>query len=48
MVRNAIFGDNFAKLHHFRCKQRAELKNDWVSHAKLAYEASGEGRTNLP
>lgn len=47
MVKNAIFGDNNAKLYHFSQKQRAELKNDWVHHAKLAYEASGEGRTNL-
>jgi len=47
MVKNAIFGDNSAKLYYFSQKQRAELKNDWVHHAKLAYEASGEGRTNL-
>jgi len=46
-VKNAIFGDNSARIYGYTKQQRAALNQDWVADAKLAYEAVGEGRTNL-
>ncbi len=46
-VKNAIFGDNSARLYHFTRAQRASLAGDKVALAKAEYDLHGEGRTNL-
>jgi predicted TIM-barrel fold metal-dependent hydrolase len=46
-VKNAIFGDNSARLYNFTRQQRAALVNDFVSVAKAKYDLQGDGRTNL-
>ena len=45
LVKTAIFGGNVAKL--YRYERRAELAHDSFAAAKLEYERSGEGRSNL-
>lgn len=44
-VKTAIFGGNVAKLYAY--ERRAELAQDRFAAAKLDYELSGEGRSNL-
>ncbi len=46
-VKNAIFGDNSARLYRFTRQQRASLEGDKVAVAKADYDLHGEGRTNL-
>ena len=46
-VKNAIFGDNSARLYGVTPQQRALLANDAVALAKAKYELLGDGRTNL-
>ena len=46
-VKNAIFGDNSARLYQFTPEQRVSLKSDLVSVARAEYDLHGEGRTNL-
>ena len=46
-VKNAIFGDNSARLYGVTSQQRAALANDAVAQAKVKYELLGDGRTNL-
>ena len=46
-VKNAIFGDNNARLYDFRPAQRAALASDTIAQAKAIYERDGGARTNL-
>ena len=46
-VKNAIFGDNSARLYRFTPEQRVSLASDAVSVARAEYDLHGEGRTNL-
>ncbi len=46
-VKNAIFGDNSARLYRFTPEQRVSLASDAVSLARAEYDVHGEGRTNL-
>jgi len=46
-VKNAIFGENNARLYNYRPEQRAALAGDQIAHHKDIYERHGEGRTNL-
>lgn len=46
-VKNAIFGDNSARLYRFTAEQRTSLKSDLVTLARAEYDLHGEGRTNL-
>jgi hypothetical protein len=46
-VKNAIFGDNNARLYDYRPAQRAALANDAIAQSKAIYERDGGTRTNL-
>lgn len=46
-VKNAIFGENNARIYNYKPEQRAELINDKFAYNKAIYEKHGEGRTNL-
>ncbi len=46
-VKNAIFGENNAKLYGLTLEQRGDWRNDTLSGRKAAYEKSGEGRSNI-
>ena len=46
-VKRAILGGNNARLYGFTPAQRVALADDPVSRWKVAYDAHGEGRTNL-
>ena len=46
-VKNAIFGDNNARIYNYKPEQRAELIHDKFAYNKAIYEKHGEGRTNL-
>ena len=46
-VKNAIFGENNARLYDFPLAQRAALAGDRMARAKAAYEAAGTCRSNL-
>ena len=46
-IKNAIFGDNNARLYDFRPAQRAALASDTIAQAKAIYERDGGARTNL-
>jgi predicted TIM-barrel fold metal-dependent hydrolase len=46
-IKNAIFGENSARLYHYTQAQRVGLNTDGVALAKADYESFGEGRTNL-
>ena len=46
-VKNAIFGENSARLYHLSRAQRASLPHDRVALAKAQYDVHGDGRTNL-
>ena len=50
-VKNAIFGNNSARLYNFTAAQRAALGVDKVAHAKAQYDqhaaSHGAGRSNL-
>ena len=46
-VKNAIFGENSARLYKYDAKWRAELTRDRITLARADYEREGPGRTNL-
>ena len=46
-VKNAIFGDNNARIYNYKPDQRAALAHDKIAYNKAIYEKHGEGRTNL-
>ena len=46
-VKNAIFGENNARLYNFTPQQRAALSNDNIVAAKYVYDREGDGRTNM-
>jgi len=46
-LKNAIFGDNNARLYNYSRDRRAELDGDKLARAKAIYDVHGEGRTNL-
>ena len=46
-VKNAIFGENNARIYNYKAEQRAELVSDKLAYHKALYEQHGEGRTNL-
>lgn len=46
-VKQAIFGENSARLYNYTAAQRQSLTKDWVAKTKVDYELHGEGRTNL-
>ena len=46
-VKNAIFGENNARIYNYKPEQRSELVNDQFAYNKAIYEKHGEGRTNL-
>ena len=46
-MKRAILGGNNARLYGFTPAQRVALADDPVSRWKVAYDAHGEGRTNL-
>ena len=46
-VKNAIFGDNNARLYSYTSRQRAALASDRIAEARTAYERDGTMRTNL-
>ena len=46
-VKNAIFGENNARIYNYQPEQRAELVSDKLAYHKALYELHGEGRTNL-
>lgn len=46
-VKNAIFGENNARIYNYQPEQRAELVSDKLAYHKALYEQHGEGRTNL-
>ncbi len=47
VVKNAVFGDNSARLYQVTRRQRASLAGDKVALARAEYDLHGEGRTNL-
>lgn len=46
-VKNAIFGDNNARLYDISTTQREQLRSDKIALARSAYEAEGTARSNL-
>ena len=46
-VKNAVFGENNARLYNFTAQQRAALSNDNIVAAKYVYDREGDGRTNM-
>jgi hypothetical protein len=46
-VKRAILGENNARLYAFTAAQRVALAGDPVTRWRAAYDAHGEGRTNL-
>ena len=46
-VKNAIFGENNARLYNVKPQLRADIANDKLAQYKVAYEREGAGRTNL-
>ncbi|WP_108648364.1 amidohydrolase family protein [Polynucleobacter rarus] len=46
-VKNAIFGENNARIYNYSAKQRAELAGDKILQAKNIYEKDGPNRTNM-
>jgi hypothetical protein len=46
-VKNAIFGENNARLYNFTAQQRAALSDDKIVAAKYVYDREGDGRTNM-
>lgn len=46
-VKNAIFGENNARIYNYKADQRAALAHDKIAYNKAIYERHGEGRTNL-
>jgi hypothetical protein len=45
-VKQAIFGENSARLYKYTPQQRAELAGDKIALARATYLAEGPGRTN--
>jgi len=46
-IKNAIFGENNARLYNYTPGQRAEVMSDKIASAKDIYDRHGEGRTNM-
>jgi len=46
-VKNAILGDNNARLYAYTAPQRRALADDRIAEARAAYERDGTARTNL-
>lgn len=46
-VKNAIFGDNNARLYNVKAQLRAEVQTDQLAQYKTLYAKHGAGRTNL-
>lgn len=46
-VKNAIFGENNARLYRFNREQRAALTEDRLAAGRAAYDRDGGARTNL-
>jgi hypothetical protein len=46
-IKNAIFGENNARLYNYTPTQRAALVGDKIASAKDIYDRHGEGRTNM-
>ncbi|HMN79143.1 MAG TPA: amidohydrolase family protein [Burkholderiaceae bacterium] len=46
-VKNAIFGENNARLYRFNREQRAALTGDRLAAGRAAYDRDGGARTNL-
>ena len=46
-VKNAILGDNNARLYAYTAPQRMALADDRIAEARAAYERDGTARTNL-
>jgi hypothetical protein len=46
-IKNAIFGENNARIYNFKPEQRAALASDKIAYHKAIYEQHGEGRTNM-
>ncbi len=46
-LKNAIFGDNNARLYNFSRERRLALSGDRLALAKAAYDVHGDGRTNM-
>lgn len=46
-VKNAIFGDNNARIYNYQPQQRAALAHDKLATYKTLYAKNGAGRTNL-
>jgi predicted TIM-barrel fold metal-dependent hydrolase len=46
-VKQAIFGDNNARLYNLTPQQRSALENDRFAELKESYEKNGRGRSNL-
>lgn len=46
-VKNAIFGENSARLYNVKPQLRADVKTDQLSRYKVLYALHGAGRTNL-
>lgn len=46
-VKNAIFGENNARLYNVKPQLRAAIKGDQLTRYKTLYAEHGAGRTNL-
>jgi hypothetical protein len=46
-VKQAIFGDNNARIYNLTPQQRSALENDRFAELKESYEKNGRGRSNL-
>ena len=46
-VKNAIFGENNARIYNYKPEQRAALASDQLAYSKALYDQQGEGRTNM-
>jgi hypothetical protein len=46
-IKNAIFGENNARLYGVTPAQRAAVAGDKIASGKIIYDKHGEGRTNM-
>jgi hypothetical protein len=46
-IKNAIFGENNARLYGVTAAQRAAVAGDKIASGKIIYDKHGEGRTNM-
>lgn len=47
LVKNAIFGENNARIYNYKPEQRAALAGDQLAYSKALYDKQGGGRTNM-